>query len=216
MASTPSPEPAGPRDGLIGAAPRDILLFAARTLAWAIVFFGAWYLAAKPISLASSWIAARALEATTPAGSVRVAWRNDHTLFEIRPDASTSYRDRLPAGMSVDMEVNTLKQTYGVPFFLALLAAARARRFVVKATAGVAILMVLAAIGIACEVAIGFGTTQVAGAQPFAPDAAAGTLFALGFQLGTLIFPCVVPVALAIGFAAAAAKPAQLQSALPS
>jgi hypothetical protein len=201
VASTPSPEPAGPRDGLIGAAPRDILLFAARTLAWAIVFFGAWYVAAKPISLVTSWIAARALEATTPAGSVRVAWRNDRTLFEIGPDASTTYRDRLPAGMSVDMEVNTLKQTYGVPFFLALLAAARARRFVAKATAGVAILMVLAAIGIACEVAIGFGSTQVAGAQPFAPGAAAGTLFALGLQLGTLIFPCVVPVALAIGFA---------------
>ena len=201
MASTPSPEPAGPRDGLIGAAPRDILLFAARTLAWAILFFGAWYVAAQPVSLATSWIAARMLEATTPAGSARIAWHKDQVLFAIRPDATTTYRDRLPADMSVDMQVNAMKQTYGVPFFLALLAAARARRFVAKAAAGVAILMVLAAIGIACEAAIGFGTTQVAGTQPFAPGAAAGTLFALGFQLGTLIFPCVVPVALAIGFA---------------
>lgn len=209
MASTPSPEPAGPRDGLIGAAPRDILLFAARTLAWAIVFFGAWYVAAKPISLATSWIAGRALEATTPAGSVRVAWRNDRTLFEIRPDASTIYRDRLPADLSVDMEVNTLKQTYGVPFFLALLAAARARRFVAKAAAGAAILMVLAAIGVACEVAVGFGMTQVANAgQPFAPGATAGTLFALGLQLGTLIFPCVVPVVLCVAFAGPARAPA--------
>jgi len=201
VASTPPPEPAVASDGLIGAAPRDILLFAARTLAWAVLFFGAWYVAAKPVSLATSWIAARVLEATTPADSVRVAWRNDKALFEIRPDASTTYRDRLPAGMSVDMEVNTLKQTYGVPFFLALLAAARPRRFAVKAAGGVAILIVLAAIGVACEVAIGFGTTQVGALHPFAPGAAAGTLFALGLQLGTLIFPCVVPVALAIGFA---------------
>ena len=201
MASTPPPQSPGARDGLIGASPRDILLFAARTLAWAVLFFGAWYVAAKPISIATSWIAARMIEIVTPAGSVRVAWRNDQTLFEIQPDASTSYRARLPAGMSVDMESNTLKQTYGVPFLLALLAAARARRFSMKAAAGVAILIVLAAIGIACEVAIGFGTTQVAGIQPFAPGTAAATLFALGFQLGTLIFPCVVPVALAIGFA---------------
>jgi hypothetical protein len=208
VASTPSPQPAGPRDGLIGAAPRDILLFAARTLAWAVLFFGAWYVAAQPISLATSWIASRMLEATTRAGSARIAWHNDQVLFAIRPDASTTYRDRLPADMSVDMEVNTLKQTYGVPFFLALLAAARARRFAAKAAAGVAILVVLAAIGTACEVAIGFGTTQVAGAQPFAPGAAAGTLFALGFQLGTLIFPCVVPVVLCLAFAGSARVPA--------
>ena len=208
MASTPSPDPAGPRDGLIGAAPRDILLFAARTLAWAVLFFGAWYVAAQPISLATSWIAARIVEATTPAGPARIAWRNDKVMFTIPPDASTAYRDRLPAGMSVDMEVNTLKQTYGVPFFLALLAAARARRYAAKAAAGAAILVVLAAIGIACEVAIGFGTTQVAGTQPFAPGAAAGTLFALGFQLGTLIFPCVVPVVLCLAFAAPARGPA--------
>jgi len=200
VASTPSPRPPGARDGLIGAAPRDILLFAARTLAWAVVSFGAWYAAAKPVSLVTSWIAARVIEATAPAGSVRVSWHNEQTLFEIRPDPSTIYRERLPADLSVDMEVNTLKQTYGLPFFLALLAAARARRFIAKAAAGAAILIVLAAIGVACEVAVGFGMTQVAGAQTFAPGPWVGTLYALGLQLGTLIFPSVVPVILCVAY----------------
>ena len=216
LAADPSPRPGdGSRGSLIAAPPRDVFLFAARTLGWALVMFAAWYLAAKPVSLGTSWIAARMLEATTPAGDVRIAWRDDRTLFELRPDASTTYRHRLPQDLAVDIEVNTLKQTYGVPFFLALLAAARARRFAAKALSGVATLTLLAAIGIACEVAIGFGLSQVGGAQPFATGAGAGTLFALGFQLGTLIFPSVVPVALVVGFAGPARTP-QLQSALPS
>ena len=76
----------------------------------------------------------------------------------------------------------------------------RARRFIAKAAAGAAILIVLAAIGVACEVAVGFGMTQVAGTQPFAPGPWVGTLYALGLQLGTLIFPSVVPVILCVAY----------------
>jgi hypothetical protein len=207
VAANPSPGETGPRAGLIGAAPRDILLFAARTLAWAVLSFAAWYAAAQPLSLTTSWIAARVVEATAPVQRVGIRWHDGQVAFEMQPDASVAYRERLPADMSVDMDVNVMKQTYGVPFFLALLAAAKARRFILKASIGTATLIVLAAIGIACEVAVGLGSTAIAGdIQPFAPGPVAGTLFALGLQLGTLIFPSVVPAALAIGMQGLPAK----------
>jgi hypothetical protein len=214
LAADPSPERAGSRAGLISAPPREIFLFAARTLGWAAIFFAAWYFAAKPVSLTTSWIAARMLEWTAPVDAARVSWRDDRASFELEPAASIVYGHRLPADMVVDMDVNTMKQSYGLPFFLALLAAARPRRFASKAAIGLAILTILAADGIACEVAIGLGMTQVAGgAMPFAPSAFIGTAYALGLQLGTLIFPCVVPVVLVVWFAgyrsAAAATPSR-------
>ncbi len=89
------------------------------------------------------------------------------------------------------------KQTYGLAFFLALLLASRARHKVFKALAGIAVLMGLASIGVACEAAIAYaGIVLPAGDHVFVPAVASGTLIALGFQLGTLIFPSVVPVAL--------------------
>lgn len=198
MAAKPSPGTAG---GLIRAAPRGILLFAARTLAWAVVFFAAWLLVAKPLSLATSWIAARIVETATPASAVAIAWHEGHVIFSLQPDPSTTFNHHLPPGMVVDVDVSPLKQIYGVPFLLALLAAGRVRRLAARAAIGAAILLLLAAIGIACEAAVGFGMARVGSAQPFAPAVVAGTLFALGFQLGTLIFPCVVPVALCVAFA---------------
>ena len=205
LAADPSPQSGdGSRAGLIAAPPREIFLFAARTLGWAVVFFTAWYLAAKPVSLTTSWIAARMLGVLPNVETARVSWRDHKTSFEVVPDASVVYKLRLRPDMVVDMDVNTMKQTYGIPFFIALLAAARVRRFAAKAMIGVAILAILAADGIASEVIIGFGMTQVpGGALPFAPSAWLGTLYALGLQLGTLIFPCVVPVALAVGFSGA-------------
>jgi hypothetical protein len=199
LAADPTSRTEGSGGGLKGATPRDIFLFAARTLGWAAVFFTAWYLAARPISLGVSWIAARMLEATPAVGKAHIAWRDARVAFEMTPDASIAYRYRLRNDMLLEEDVNTLKQLYGVPFFLALLAAARTRKFAAKAAIGVAILTLLAAIGISCEMVIGLGGIRTPlGEAPFVPGAFAGTLYALGFQLGTLIFPAVVPVAMAV------------------
>ena len=81
-------------------------------------------------------------------------------------------------------------------FFLALLLASRPPRLAAKALLGIALLWALAAFGVACEVAISLG--NIAG--PSGPlvhfNAFAATFAALGFQLGTLIFPTVVPAML--------------------
>jgi hypothetical protein len=186
---------------LIGAPPRAIFLFAARTLGWGIVFFALWFAAAKPLSLTTAWIAARSLEWSAPIAGIRLAWEERGVALEVRPDAAAIYRSAVPAGSVYDTDVNPLKQTYGIPFFLALLAAGRAKRIAVKAIAGVAVLLALAAAGVACEVMVALGPLRGPTGMPvFAPGPMGSAIVALGFQLGTLIFPTVAPIAVWLWF----------------
>jgi hypothetical protein len=199
VAEDDSAQPAGGA-GLIGASPRSILAFAARTIAWCVPLFALWYFASQPISLGSSWIAAKLLDVAAPVERTRVEWRDERITFVLTPDATTLYALRLKSGIAFEVPADPRKQTYGLPFFLALLLAARSRRIAVKAVAGGAVLFAFAAIGIACEVAIGYAGVSLPGsARVFVPGATQATLIALGFQLGTLIFPSVAPVALWAG-----------------
>jgi hypothetical protein len=150
-----------------------------------------------PVSMVAAWSAARILEVAEPVERAHAAWRAGGVLFEIEMDATTRYRNRMTAGTTLEVPADPRKQTYGLPFFLALLLASRPRRLAVKALGGAAILMVLAAIGVASEVAMQLGALPgPTGAPLFATGAVARNLAALGFQLGTLIFPTVVPVML--------------------
>jgi hypothetical protein len=186
---------------LIGAPPRAIFLFAARTLGWGVVLFALWYAAAKPLSLTTTWIAARLLDMTAPIAGIRTAWEEKGVALEVRPDATAIYRAGVPAGSVYDTDVNPLKQTYGIPFFLALLAAGRAKRIAFKAVTGSGLLLALAAAGVACEVMVALGPLRgPTGIPIFAPGPMGSAMVALGFQLGTLIFPTVAPIAVWLWF----------------
>lgn len=192
-------DPAPDRDALgagIVPAPRHIARFVLATLAWSVVSFPAWFIASTPISAATGWIAARAIDAVGPVDATRTALRDNHLVFEVQPDATLRYREHLRAGMSFEIEVDPRKQTVGLAFFLALLAAARPARWW-KALAGCGALLVLAGLGVACEAALGFATVATpAGAPLFRPGGAAGSALALGYQLGTLLVPTLAPIAL--------------------
>ncbi|HUL97604.1 MAG TPA: exosortase H-associated membrane protein [Usitatibacter sp.] len=199
MAEDASP---GPRNGagLSGAAPRSILGFAARAIAWGIVFFAAWYAAAQPLSLATAWCSAQFLKVLAPVDRAHPEWKAPRTALLVEFDTSTAYQHRLPRGIEYEVPADALKYTYGIPFFVALLAASRARRLAMKALAGTAVLVVLAAAGLACETALTLGTlTDATGSALWKAGGATATLFALGYQLGTLIFPTVVPAAMWVG-----------------
>ena len=197
-ADNPARAPSG--NGLIGAPPRAIVAFAARTLAWSVPLFAAWYLAAQPLSLAACWGAARMLDHAAPVERTAIEWHDGHVTFLMVPDASTVYAQRLRSGMSFEIPVNAAKQTYGLPFFLALLLGGRSRRFAAKGAGGCAALLALASAGIACEVAIAYASLRVpGGAHLFAPGAVGATLIALGFQLGSLLLPSAGPIALWAG-----------------
>ena len=186
--------------GLIGASPRAILAFAAKAIAWSVPLFALWYLAAQPLSLAASWGAARLLDFAAPVERTAVEWRDDRVKFLVSPDASTVYAKHLRPGLSFEISVNPRKQTYGLPFFLALLLAARARRIAAKAAIGCAVLFVLASGGIACEVAIAYAGLRLPdGASLFTPGTVSATLIALGFQLGSILLPSAGPIALWAG-----------------
>ena len=202
MAPLAADDPARPIGGagLIGASPRSILAFAARTLAWCIPVFAAWYFAAQPISLAAGWLSARMLDLAGPVEGTRIEWRDDHVAFVLSPDSSTKYQRRLRDSVTFEVPLDVRKQTYGLAFFIALLLAARSRRLALKAAIGCTVLLVFASIGIACEVVIGYASLALpGGARLFSPGSTIATLIALGFQLGTLIFPSVAPVALWAG-----------------
>lgn len=93
------------------------------------------------------------------------------------------------------VEVNPLLYTYGLAFFLALMLAARANWW--KILIGAVVLLPFQSWGIAFDFLAQVGTK-------FGPDVSAqATLFgwrlefiALGYQLGNLIFPSLIPVVL--------------------
>ena len=185
---------------LIGASPKSILAFAARTIAWCIPMFALWLVAAQPISMAAAWGAEKLLDRMAPVRQTRIEWRDGRVAFLAQPDTTTEYLNHLRPGLTFEVPIDVRRQTYGVPFFLALLLAAKSRRLAAKAAAGVAILLVLAAVGVACEAAIGLATlAPQGGGRVFSFGAASATLIALGFQLGSLIFPSVGPVVLWAG-----------------
>lgn len=176
---------------------RDIVAFALRALGWSIVFFAAWHVSAKPVSMLAAWGAAGIIVAVEPVERVLPRWREDQVVFDVEVDGGTAYRNRLPAGTVLEVPVDPRKQTYGLAFFLALLLASRARPIAPKALAGAAALALLAAVGVASEIALQLGGVMGPSGSPLiVAGVVTRNIAALGFQLGTLIFPTVAPVML--------------------
>jgi hypothetical protein len=96
-------------------------------------------------------------------------------------------------------EVNTLPYTYGGAFFLALMLASRGKAW--KILAGVALLLPFQSWGIAFDflvqvgIKLGPGVAAQAGLLGWRSE-----VIALGYQIGTLIFPSLIPVVLWAGF----------------
>jgi hypothetical protein len=176
---------------------RGVLAFALRVVAWGVALFALWFFAARPVSLAVAWGAAALLQAAAPVERARPRWVEGRVSLDMEVDATTTYRQRMRPGAIFEIPVNPLKQTFGLPFFLALLLASRPARVLRKAALGVAVLLPFAAFGVACEVALALAhIAGPAGGTLVDLNAFETTLAALGFQLGTLIFPTVVPVVL--------------------
>ena len=96
-------------------------------------------------------------------------------------------------------EVNPLLYTYGLPFFLALMLAERAKWW--KILVGASVLLPFQVWGVAFDVLaqIGVRLGPEIGAQAGLSGWRAEVI-ALGYQLGVLIFPSVVPVVLWVAF----------------
>ena len=171
--------------------------FALRVIAWGVALFALWFLAARPVSLAVAWGASALLHAMAPIERAPPRWNEGKVSFDVELDGAITYRKAIPPGAVFEVPVNPLRQTFGLPFFLALLAASRPARIGRRAALGTAILLALASLGLACEVSVNLGhVVGPDGAALIGSSALAASLTALGLQLGTLIFPTVVPLML--------------------
>ncbi len=180
---------------------RGIFLFAARVLVLGVVLFAAWYALARPVSLASGWLAARALAAAAPVDEVRVLYAGRRLTFRAWPDDATRRRDRVPAQAVVEVPEDALQYAYGIPFFLALLLATRPSRWGWKALGGSAVMTGVAGFGLFCEAYLDLSVARNPWSQPFfdLPRAALEAA-ALGYQLASLVLPTVVAAVLWAAF----------------
>ena len=96
-------------------------------------------------------------------------------------------------------EADPAHYAYGLPLFLALLAAVRSRHFLRKALAGYVLLLLPQTFSLVFDV---LKQIMVAGGSPAVLGIASWQMeaIALGYQVGTLLLPTVAPVAIWLWF----------------
>ena len=168
--------------------------FVLRTFLWLPPCLGAWYLVAGFHGLVAGWLAAPLAGAFSPGLVTGVELQGRELEFVTRLTTRTASGE---TGVLVP-EVNPLVYTYGLAFFMALMLAARPRFWPI--VAGILALLPFQAWGIAfdllAQVGVRLGPEVAAQARLGGWEREA---IALGFQLGSLILPPVVPVLLWAG-----------------
>lgn len=170
--------------------PDTLARFVLRVFLWIPVCFAAWYASARYHAAATGWLSHVMIDMFQP----------DIVQAIERPGIDLAFVTRIPVqgeagtGMLV-AEVGPLVYSYGLALFLALMLAARAPWW--KVIAGAAALLPFEAWGIAfdflAQVGIKLGP-QVSTRAGF--SAAQREAIAFGYQVGSLIFPSLVPVVL--------------------
>ncbi len=165
--------------------------FFLRTFLWLPACFAAWYFSA-PYHAAIAGRLARLLVSVLQPGLVSALEQPAIDLVFV----TTLVVEPTPGQTAVLLpEVNPLLYTYGLALFLALMLAARARAW--KIVLGVALLLPFQGWGIAfdflAQVSLTLGPEVAAqvGLSGWRREAVA-----LGYQVGTLIFPSLAPVVL--------------------
>lgn len=169
--------------------------FVLRTFLWLPPCLGAWYLVAGPHGLLAAWLAGPLAGAFSPGLVTGVELEGRELSFVTRLTTRTASGE---TGVLVP-EVNPLIYTYGLAFFVALMLAARPRLWAV--IAGALALLPFQAWGIAFDLLLQVGVR-------LGPEVAAQArigdwereVIALGYQLGALILPPIVPVLLWAAF----------------
>jgi hypothetical protein len=188
---------------------RAIAKFVFRVVAWAALLYPLWYASSPWLAHPAAWGARIIAETAASLNVASAAQSADRLTFVLRPSAEAVMRG-IPADLVAEVTVGTLKYAYGLPFFLALLLASFPRGVAWKAAAGAAIVIASSSVGIACDLLIQAGSTRLAnGAQPFLIGAAASEIVAVGYQLGVLIVPTVIPLVLWGAFTTGAVARAQ-------
>jgi hypothetical protein len=183
------------RDGAMTAeAPPSVGKFALRTFLWLPPCFAAWYFGAQYLAPLVGAVG-RMLVEVFASGLVSGLEREGLDLLFVTTIQVHPAPDQT-AVLLVD--VNPLLYTYGLPFFVALMLAARAKWW--KILAGAAVLVPFQGWGIAFDFlaqVVRTGSEISAQAGLLGPRA---EVIALAYQIGSLLFPALIPVALWVAF----------------
>jgi hypothetical protein len=170
--------------------PERVGTFALRVLAWLAPAFALWYLVSPWHERPAAWLANLMLGVFPHGMSGTLEFGKRLVTFVTDLQARTADGQ---AGL-VEIEVNPLLYTYGSALFLALMLASGARW--TRLAIGLAVLLPFHAWGIAFDVigqVLRMDSAIAAQAGLTGWRAEAG---ALGYQLGSLVFPALAPIAL--------------------
>ena len=171
--------------------PDSLPRFVLRVFLWIPVCFAAWYATARYHPMPTGWLA-HAIVNAFESGIVKAVERSGIDLvFVTRIPVQGSAAE---TGMLV-VEVGPLVYSYGLALFLALMLASRAAWW--KLVAGALALLPFEAWGIAFDFLAQAGIKlgpQVAPQAGFSGGQREAIVF--GYQLGSLIFPTLVPIVL--------------------
>ncbi len=168
---------------------RSLKQFVLRTFLWLPPCFAAWYFSASPHAAVAGRLARMMVNLFTP-GVVSELERSGVNLVFV-----TTLKVYPAPGQAALLlpEVNPLLYTYGLAMFLALMLAERAKIW--KVLLGAAVLLPFQSLGIAFDVLAQVGIRL--GPEVAAQAGLSGTeltVIALGYQLGILIFPTLLPI----------------------
>lgn len=169
--------------------------FVLRTILWLPICFAAWYYSAKFHAFAAGKLSLLLVD-QFKSGIVSAL---EHPGFDLVFVTTLNVRHEPGQTALLVPEVNPLLYTYGLAFFLALMLASRAKWW--KILFGVVVLLPFQSWGIAFDFLVQVGVK-------LGPDVAAqagllgwrGEAIALGYQIGNLIFPSLIPVMLWVVF----------------
>jgi hypothetical protein len=183
----------------------EVLAIVVRALLLLPFALALWYLAAFPAGWVAAKVASPAIAAA--AGDVRaLSWREATAIYHVAVEGP--YRPGRPVSAEADVEIETGRYTFGIALFAALSLAWRGAWRWKPLAAGAAVLLVVPAWGIAFD-----ALRQLGQAAALAPligwSAGAREGIALGFQVGSLLLPTLLPVAMFLAFNPAAWWPAE-------
>jgi hypothetical protein len=181
----------GARESVVTAERAALRPFVARAFLWLLPCFAAWYFTA-PFHSAVAGALSRLWVALFAPGAIAGLERQGSELVFV-----TAIEVQSAAGTSAALvaEVNPLIYTYGMALFVALMLASRCRwRALVT---GLVILLPFQAWGIALDflTQVGIGSGPEVAAQAGLANWRREVI-ALGYQVGALLFPSLVPVTL--------------------
>lgn len=167
--------------------------FFARALAWLVPMLFLWWLAREWLVVPVAALAGRAMELLFP-------WVGGIELDGMTATLITTIRTLHPSGgmVLVTPEVAVLKYCYGLPLLVAMLLATGRRRFAWwQPLLGALVILPFQAWGVCFEwlVAIAIHMREATAPVTHFTQAHA-TLIALGYQLGYLLLPTLVPLLL--------------------